>query len=1391
MAPVRGRCLADDHVCLVVGAGKEQMQQGRLLRRKPIIFVWNRTRPMEEALKHAACHFGIFFDYACFQLSTDSQPCSPLETLDGLAPGELEVGLIISATADSPGAHDPGDEFMVGARISTEWLGKRQSDNLGNGGGGCSSSVDGDSDVDSDEEEERPLPARLRTKWHDGLVVEMKREIMHGDKLGLKYLVYYDDEEEHYINPERLKYTILSLPGEGFGGEWRRESAEYAIVARMEEGGNSLPWSTQGSAALTQPQLVQSRKRIATASPAGEQGCSTNATTSWTAVRRVQPKITAAYTAGQRPTQTADEPLPEPSRRGVARPAQPQPRAPDPAQQSPIRDARPAAAASPRLGVLGQGLRGDGSASACRVPSSTSNHTEGPAETNGGLSLASSSAPSHMAGDTGDAAGAASRPSPVPAEFGRPTPHQAAGIAAPGQPASHDAAEILKVIDAFPDWTLVISNVPSVVTSRGMAETLREFGVISNIISEKESEGTNRWYVQFEAHLYAQRAFNRLGYSREPVCWCVYYGAADQLCKRVQSEPHIYYLEPASRSALRQKYSGRPSASGGELTGACGPQQAGGQELDSPRRPRAHVPHVPLPGALAPPLPQPPSMAALPLSSDAHERAVLLPPVLAAPPAIPTAAFPSSSAQHQAFAYPPPVLAPPPAWCPSSTAAPPPASAAHERAMRPPPILAPPPEQPDEAAEHPVSVERVRSSTPSPLPWSTSPRHGPKTKLYIMGIAMSVTKKELKIAFENYGRLVDCNLIYRNGKSNGSGYVQYADPADAAFVLNLASKTNFMQKWNIYRHSSDLPTDKLESKPRIVWHQHQPSPPKVPTDSRSRRERAQPWARQRGQAAPAPEPSATTAPATLCPPACQPAGAHSDAQPSSLDTSSQPIDAPSVHSVDDTNDRSRSPQSLGKRSRSPPRLEWRTCNRYFPPGDRRRRIPDRARDRRSPDRGRRRSRSRDRGFDKRADAHSRGPPDRSRSPGRRDARDRREEQGSSYSRDRGSSANGSSSGARRGRSRSPRQEGAGGIRREQGGSYSRERGEQGSSYSRERGEQVGGYSHARGEQGGSYSRGSSGEVNGPARQRDRSRSQFDVNPHDAQSQHAEGNGIAYFGADMARDDAVNHPQGHCYGCAHGELAQPSACASQQAASAAAFGGAGAMPRLIIQAYQSDHGVAEVQPARALQDAQLPQLAPQAMCTSPLDPFLAASGYCFTAPPTSFPPLQPRAVTPSSNPISLLDARSAADPRLAAFAHAPAPSGPGFAERFTPVPSSDPRLARAASPVASQPSLSWHPTQAAGLFPGDPRPTPPVRSFTPPPGGVPLGNTNGVPPDTRLQSSTADAMPVQNSLAPAQAASPAATALPESNVARASNVGEHAPKPKRGLMQALVKRGHLS
>jgi hypothetical protein len=112
-------------------------------------------------------------------------------------------------------------------------------------------------------------------------------------------------------------------------------------------------------------------------------------------------------------------------------------------------------------------------------------------------------------------------------------------------------------------------------------------------------------------------------------------------------------------------------------------------------------------------------------------------------------------------------------------------------------------------------------------------------------------------------------------------------------------------------------------------------------------------------------------------------------------------------------------------------------------------------------------------------------------------------------------------------------------------------------------------------------------------------------------------------------------------------------------------------------------------------------------------------------------------------------------------------------------------------VASQPSLSWHPTQAAGLFPGDPRPTPPVRSFTPPPGGVPLGNTNGVPPDTRLQSSTADAMPVQNSLAPAQAASPAATALPESNVARASNVGEHAPKPKRGLMQALVKRGHLS
>lgn len=125
---------------LIVAPSTDAEEVARLLPRtgtqEKVTLSWECSAPLGPALEHAARHFGIFPEYASFSLSgEDERP----PAASGEGPGELPravtasstaemlgvagrmLGLTVRATAESPEACSPGDDFLVGARISAEW----------------------------------------------------------------------------------------------------------------------------------------------------------------------------------------------------------------------------------------------------------------------------------------------------------------------------------------------------------------------------------------------------------------------------------------------------------------------------------------------------------------------------------------------------------------------------------------------------------------------------------------------------------------------------------------------------------------------------------------------------------------------------------------------------------------------------------------------------------------------------------------------------------------------------------------------------------------------------------------------------------------------------------------------------------------------------------------------------------------------------------------------------------------------------------------------------------------------------------------------------------------------------------------------------------------------
>jgi hypothetical protein len=269
--------------------------------------------------------------------------------------------------------------------------------------------------------------------------------------------------------------------------------------------------------------------------------------------------------------------------------------------------------------------------------------------------------------------------------------------------------------------------------------------------------------------------------------------------------------------------------------------------------------------------------------------------------------------------------------------------------------------------------------------------------------------------------------------------------------------------------------------------------------------------------------------------------------------------------------------------------------------------------------------------------------------------------------------------------------------------------------------------------------------------------------------------------------------------------RPSAGALQHRCSTAALlASPDAMP--LLTEVHPGHGLAQ----HVLNDLHLApcasQLSTQGVHMCQLNPRFAARDARFSASMACFPPLNPRSEQPDQWPpvscLSPLDPRRPADSRLAALAATPAPPNLGFTAPFVPLYSSDPRLTSSdltvlphvAAPAASELSHLGSPPQAARISPCDPRLAQPMPASPPPPCSVLMGNTNGMPAHSRIQVPPTDGTPGQPSLAAAVATLPTTTALHESNAVanvRVTNGSEHAPKQRRGLMEALFHRGHLS
>ncbi|KAJ4834245.1 hypothetical protein Tsubulata_046712 [Turnera subulata] len=68
------------------------------------------------------------------------------------------------------------------------------------------------------------------------------------------------------------------------------------------------------------------------------------------------------------------------------------------------------------------------------------------------------------------------------------------------------------------------------------------------------------------------------------------------------------------------------------------------------------------------------------------------------------------------------------------------------------------------------------SSTPSPPPSPPASSPTPKTKLYISGLSFRTTEESLRNAFQNFGRLVEVNLIMDKiaQRPRGFAFIRYA-----------------------------------------------------------------------------------------------------------------------------------------------------------------------------------------------------------------------------------------------------------------------------------------------------------------------------------------------------------------------------------------------------------------------------------------------------------------------------------------------------------------------------------------------------------------------------------------------------------------------------------------
>jgi len=259
MAAGAASCALEGRVCLVVAAEMSQEQKSRLAR-KPLLIVWERDRPLEPPLKLAAAHFGIFFDSAQFGPPDGIRTYSTGDTAEDIAPGVSELPIIVRATDESTGAYKTCNEIMVGARISTEWRVKRQSALTSCSLGDSSDSTSSAWDVSDGNACAEDKLGELN--WYEGVIVETKSEIVKGDKAGLRYLVYYDDNEEHFIDPDKTYHVILNLPEQGFGKMWREAQDLDVREQRPQELGSS-DWKSERAHQTVPLQGGRTRKHSA------------------------------------------------------------------------------------------------------------------------------------------------------------------------------------------------------------------------------------------------------------------------------------------------------------------------------------------------------------------------------------------------------------------------------------------------------------------------------------------------------------------------------------------------------------------------------------------------------------------------------------------------------------------------------------------------------------------------------------------------------------------------------------------------------------------------------------------------------------------------------------------------------------------------------------------------------------------------------------------------------------------------------------------------------------------------------------------------------------------------------------------------------------------------